>query len=233
MAWNINQVYEFVKFLTKKNQSGGISASDLFYAWNAEQKAYQSDLLGRWQLRNNGKEGANTGLIENETILSKLAPFTKPTTVTISSGQGNKPSDFAYTLALRINNAKVFHVNHDQIAAMNADVIDPPSATDNCYYFTEYLGYYKFFPSTPTSAELDYIAVPTDVVWAYTFDDNNRQVYSADGGVDVTPTTGSVQPQWNDLDIIEITKRTLKTLGVRFKDGDFAQFGNSVINTGN
>jgi hypothetical protein len=32
---------------------------------------------------------------------------------------------------------------------------------------------------------------------------------------------------------MEITKRMLKTLGVTFKDADFANFGQSVITTGN
>lgn len=232
MAWNVDQVYKFLQFLMNKNQTGGISVTQFFYTWNSEQIAYQSDLLGRWQARNNGKEGANTGLIENETIITKLAPFTTPVTLTIAAGTSNKPSDFAYTWALRINNAKVFHVSPDAIWAMIGDVIDPPNVADDSYYYTEYLGYYKFYPNTVTTAELDYVALPTDVVWAYTLDGDERQQYSAAGGVGVTPVTGSVQPMWQQADIIEITKRALKTLGVRFKDADFAQFGNSVINTG-
>ncbi len=152
-----------------------------------------------------------------------------------------------------------------------------------------------------TTADLDYIGLPKDIVWAYTFDTDNRQVYSPSsitkvdviyGGVGYTtptiafsaPTAGgvqatgtltvvggvitavvmtnigqgyagltptatitgasttpanlgspivSVQPQWLQPDVIEITKRTLKSLGVHFTQQDFEQFGNSVINTGN
>lgn len=232
MAWSVDNIYKFAQFLIRKNQAGGISANDLFYAWNSEQKMYQSDLLGRFQARSNGKLGSNTGLIENETILTKLAPFTKPATLTIAAGQATKPTDFVYTLAIRIVNEKVFSMAKDEIWYVKNDVIDPPSTTDGSYFYTEYLNYYSFLPNTVTSADLDYIAAPTDIVWAYTIDGDGRQVYSAAGGGGVTPTTGSVQPQWDDLSIIEITKRSLKVLGVSFKDQDFSQFGNPNIITG-
>lgn len=218
--------------LTRKNQSTGISAKDFFYNWNLQQYAYHDDLIGKWQNRNNTKEGLSTGLIENEVIMTKLAPFTIPFPLTITAGQGTKPSDFVYTIALRINGTKVFKITHDQKWAVNQDVIDPPSIADNSYYYLEYLDYYSFLPTTVTTAELDYIASPTDVVWAYTFDGNGRQVYSAGGGGGVTPTTGSVQPKWQQNTLIEITRRTLKELGVEFKDNELEQYGQSIISTG-
>lgn len=224
MAWNVDQIYGFVRFLIRKNQSGSISSTEFFYSWNSEQTQYFKDLKGRFQARNTGKTGANTGLIENETIETILSPFTKNTNINIVGGLGAKPSDFSYLLALRIGGYEVRHINKNQIATVNDSEIDPPSVADNSYYYTPYGSNYKFFPATVTQAEIDYIANPQDVVWAYTIDGSGRQVYNS---------AGSTQPQWLQDDIIEITKRTLKTFGVSYKDGDFAQFGNSVINTGN
>ena len=223
MAWNVDQIYEFQRKLVRKNQAGTISATDFFYTWNSEQTQYFKDLKGRFQARNNGKTGANTGLIENETIETILSPFTKAGTVTIAAGNGTKPSDFSYLLALRINDSQVVHINKNQIAAVKDNVIDPPSITDNNYYYTEYQSYFLFLPNTVTSADIDYLSNPVDVVWGYTIS-GGRQVYNSGT---------SVQPQWLQDDIIEITKRTLKTLGVAYHDNDFTQFGNSVINTGN
>jgi hypothetical protein len=222
MAWSVDTIYGFLRFLLRKNQSGSVSSTEFFYAWNSEQSAYFLDLKGRFQARNNGKEGINTGLIENETIETKLSPFTKTDTITIVSGNGNKPSDFSYLLAFRINGFPVFHINKNQIATVIDSVIDPPSMADNCYYYTPYQGYYSFLPSAVTQATIDYIANPVDVLWAYTIV-GGRQVYNAGG---------STQPQWPQEDIIEITKRTLKSFGVSYKDNDFTQFGNSIINTG-
>lgn len=223
MALSVDYLYQFALKLIRKNQSGSLTSVEFSYHWNDSQGSYQDDLLGRFQARNNGKEGTNTGLIENETILTKLNPFTKPTTLTIAGGQATKPTDFIYTLALRINNAKVFQVSKDQIWAMLDDVIDPASIAEDSYYYAEYQDYYKFYPDTVTAAELDYIATPTDVLWNFTFDGQGRQVYNS---------VGSVQPAWDNNSCREITKRMLTNIGVSYKDADFMNFGKSVQLTG-
>jgi hypothetical protein len=223
MSLSVDYVYQFALKLIRKNQSGGISSTEFAYQWNDAQATYMDDLLGRFQARNNGKEGPNTGLIENETIQTKLNPFSISTPLSISGGVCVKPDNFIYTLALRINGVKVFQVDRDEIGAMNDDVIDPPSISDNSYYYTEYGNQYKFFPPAVTAAELDYIVAPTDVFWAWTPDGQGRQVYDA---------ANSTQPQWDNNSCREITKRMLTNIGVSLKDADFANFGKSVITTG-
>lgn len=227
-TWSVDNIFKLYKFLMRKNQSGSISATDFFNSWNTEQNAYFSDLLGKWQSRNNGKSGTNTGLILNETIMTQLAPFTIPGTVTISSGQATKPSDFIYGLARRLSVSGAEHlvtkINHGQIWYVNNDVIDPPSVTDGTYYIIEYEDYYAVLPSSSTgSLLLDYIAQPVDVVWGYTFDGQDRQVYNS--GL-------SIQPQWQTNTIIEITKRALTSFGVSYKDKDFMNFGDKNTITG-
>jgi len=221
----VDYIYKYALSIIRKNQAGGLKSTDFCFHWNGESNAYHTDLIGHFQRMNNGKGGNNTGLIENEVILTKLSPFTKnDPALAITSGQATKPSKFSYLLALRINGEKVFHINHGQIAAVNKSVIDPASTTDDKYYFTEYENKFSFLPNTVTAVDIDYIESPTDVVWGYTFDVDSRQV---------DDSTTSVQPQWLDSDCLEITKRMLKTLGVAFSSQDFQNFGNSVINTGN
>lgn len=224
MATSVDYIYKFVLRLIRKNQQAGLGNEDFQLFWNGEQRSYMDDLLGRWQARNNGKTGINTGLIEDETVLQKLSPFINPSVLTIENGISNKPDDFIYRLAMRINGKDVFKINHNQIATVNDNVIDPPSVPTNTYYFVEYLGYYSFLPNTVTAADLDYITTPKNIVWGSTWDSQDRQVYNQ--GL-------SVQPQWDNSSCIEITKRMLKSLGVTFKDADFASFGQSVITTGN
>jgi hypothetical protein len=178
---SVDYVYNYVLKLIRKTQSAGLSATEFQFFWNDAQRSYFDDLIGRFQKQNNGKEGFNTGLIENETIMTKLTPFTKNYTLSISSGQGVKPTDFIYTLALRINENKVFQVNHDSIWAVKQDVIDPPSITNDSYYYTEYGNYYSFLPTAVTTASLDYIGAPQNIVWAYTLDTAGRQVYNSFG----------------------------------------------------
>lgn len=228
MALSVDYLYNFCKRLIRKNQAGGLSSTDFQLFFNDAQGSYQDDLLGRWQARNSGKTGVNTGLIEDETIIQKLSPFIKPLPLTISTGITQKPDDFIYRLALRINGKDVFKINHNQIATVNESVIDPP--TVNKPYFVEYgksianpNGYYLFLPNTVTSADLDYISTPINVVWGFTYDENDRQVYNAGT---------SVQSQWDNNSNREITKRMLTDFGVTFKDADFANFGKSVQLTG-
>lgn len=222
MALSVDYLYQFTLNLIKKNQAGSLPSLVWARHWNDASCSYQDDLMGRFQSRANGKTGANTGIIENDTILQKLAPFIKPVTLTVTTGTANKPAGFVYELALRINGKEVRHINHNQIATVNDNVIDPPSITNGAFYVIAYEGYYSFLPNTVTSADLDYICTPTDVVWAYTIV-SNRQVYDAGK---------SVQPQWNDNSCREITKRMLTNLGVSYHDNEFSQFGKSVQLTG-
>lgn len=225
MPWSVDNIYSYTRFLTNKNQAGSISATDLFNAWNAEQSSYHQDLVGRWQKQNNTKTGIMSGLVEDEITISALAPFIVPiTAAVVAGGLAFKPADYIYGVALRINGTKVFSVSHDTIWAVNDDVIDPPSIADNAYYYTEYLTYFSFLPATVTAYDLDYVAETTDIIWGYTFDADNRQVYN--------PAT-SVQPRWNKNTVIEITKRTLKGFGLHFDSREFENFGESNIQTGN
>lgn len=228
MAWNVDDLYKFMKFLINKNQAGGINSQQFFYAWNSEQRSYMEDLLGRFQNRGNQKTGSNTGLIDTQTILQKLSPFTQNFPLVISGGDAVKPYDFIYTLAIRAYGtkyAKSFPITKDQIWAVEDDVIDPPSVSGDSFFHTEYQDFFRFLPSSTSIAVLDYVGYPQDVVWAYTVNvyAYGRYQYNA---------AASVQPQWDDNTIIEITKRTLRTLGVHFKDNEFEQFGTSVIATG-
>lgn len=222
MALTSDYVYQWALKLIRKNQAGGLASGEFCLHWNDSQGSYQDDLMGRFQAKNTGKEGINTGLIENETIMTKLTPFVKLLPISIVGGQFVKPSDFIYTLALRINDTKVFQVNHDAIWAILDDVIDPPSIVDDSYYYCEYQNFYKFFPPAVANGELDYISTPTDITWLFTLDVNNRQVYN--------PL--STSPQWDNNSCREITKRMLKTLGISYSDEDFSGFGESVQNKG-
>lgn len=223
MALSVDYLYSFCKGLIRKNQAGGLKSTDFDTQWNDAQGSYQDDLLGRWQARNTGKTGLNTGLIEDETILQKLAAFTIPYTLTITSGKANKPTDFVFRLAMRINGKDCYKIRHNQIATVNDSVIDTPSTTTNTYYFVEYERYYSFLPDTVTEADLDYIKTPDDIKWGYTYDSKDRQIYNS--GL-------SVQPAWDNNSCREITKRMLTNLGVSFKDSDFLNFGKSVQMTG-
>lgn len=229
MELSVDYLYQFVLKLIKKNQAGGLSSKEFEIQWNDAQGSYQDDLLGRFQLKNVGKTGSNTGLLEDETILQKLSPFTVQEEVSITTGGiVTKPTDFVYRLAFRINDEDVYKISSGQIASVNNSVIDPPSISNSQFYFVEYEDYYYVLPDTLptvaiTTADLDYIKTPRNIVWGYTWDDDGRQLYNL--GL-------STPSQWDSNSNREITKRMLTNLGVSFKDNDFSNFGKSVQITG-
>lgn len=222
---NVDYLYKYSLELVGKNQAGGLEDLRFARLWNGESSALFQDLLGRFNRVNNGKEGLQTGLIENETILQKLSGFTKTNpAITVTSGLAAKPSDFAYRLAIRVGDIDAIKINHDQIASVVGDVLgDAPSTTNGKYYYAEYEGNFKVLPITTAAIVLDYISYPVDVVWGFTRDINNRKVYNAGT---------SVQPVWKDAECREITERMMKKLGVPLKDGDLQRFGQSVIESG-
>lgn len=228
MTLSVDYLYQFILKLIRKNQAGGLTSNEFQLHWNDAQGSYQDDLLGRFQMRSNGKTGANTGLISDETILQKLAPFTKNETIDIIDAKVLKPTDFIYRLGFRIEGEDVIKINPSQISNVNNSVLDAPSVADNKYFFTEYENYYSILPSTlptagVTTSNLDFIITPPNIIWGFTVDSNGREVYNSGT---------SVQSMWDNNSNREITKRVLVNLGVSFKDNDFTNFGKSVQLTG-
>jgi hypothetical protein len=222
MGLSADYIYQYSLDLINKNQAPTYSPDNFFYIWNSEQRSLQADMLGRFQPRANNKTGNNTGLIENETVLTALIPFTKNVSIPISGGQGIKPSDSLYDLAMRAGTTRIYRLNKGQWYSVQQSVIDPPDINGTCYY-TDYANYFSVLPVSISSVDYDYICDVTNVVWAFIIDGNNTAVY--DPG-------NSIQPLWAATEIIEITKRTLKSMGVRFSSQDFENFGQSAINSG-
>jgi hypothetical protein len=224
MAYNVGDIFEYVKFLTNKNQSGPIAPTDFFYAWNGEQRSYMADMLGKIRVLNPNKN-APQGLKEDASTLESLRPFNTQTTLTISvSGTATIPTNLVHALAVRINDRDCKYVNKGQIYSVINSAIDPPSIPNNIYYLTDYDTFYKFWPAASSSAVLDYIRDCRDVVYGFTPDANDVEQYNAGT---------STQPEWGSLDIIAITKRTLKAFGIHFSSQEFMAYGQGAINSGN
>lgn len=221
MAWTVDNIFNFGKELIHKAQRGEYTPDAFYLFWNAEQRSFMQDLLGRFQ---EAKQTHSSGVIENTPILKSLTPFIKKVSIVPAAGVVAYPTDFKSELALRANGYRIIHFNFNERDVITDSVIDPPSIADNKYYYTEYATGLEVLPSATPSVEMDYIADCRDVVWGYTID-NTTDLPVYDAGT-------STQPQWNNGDLQEITKRTLKLLGVHFTDRDFSNFGQSVINAG-
>lgn len=218
----VDKVYSILRFIVRKNQLGSLSPDDFQYAFNTAQRNYYDFLVGRVEQYQYGRPAPRVGLSMTDNVVSRLMPFEKSATPTLTSGLVTKPSDFNKLLAMYTpGNYRVYRIEEDRFAERFQDSIDPIDEA-NAFY-VEQATNWRVYPTTLTNVTLKYLASPTDVVWAYTLDGSGRPVYTS---------TGSVQPLWYDNDIDEIVARAAKIIGVSLKEPTLTQFGQGVINTG-
>lgn len=219
---NVNDLYRITRGFINKNQAGGLNVSDFQDTFNTAQDQYFSDLVGRFQQYQNGRSIPRVGIADNETVTTKLSPFIENASVALSGGVGVKPDGFIRLLAMRYGTTKVFRVEHDKKWSAESSYIDPPSATN--VYYTEYSTFWSILPTSGVSSvTIDYLRKPARIVWNYSTDADGRYVYQS---------SGSVDPEWDDISTLEIATRCMKILGVHFKDADFMNYGQSVLNNG-
>ena len=218
----VDQVYNILKFIVRKNQLGSLSPADFQYAFNTAQRNYYDFLVGRVEQYRYGSAVPRVGLSMTDNIVSRLMPFEQSATVIVSSGLGNKPAGLNKLLAMyTINSYRVYRIEENMFAERMQDSIDPVDEPNA--FFVEQNTNWRIYPTTLTSVLVKYLTVPTDVVWNYTLDGSGRPVYNP---------TGSVDPLWYNNDIDELVARAAKIIGVSFKEPTLSQFGQGVINTG-
>jgi len=218
----VDQVYSNLKFIVRKNQLGSLPPSEFQYAFNTAQRNYYDLLVGRIEQYRYGSAVPRIGLSMTDNVVSRLTPFQKTATLTVSSGVATKPVDFNKLLAMYTpNDFRVLRIEEDRFAERVKDSIDPVNEA-NAFYIEEKTNW-RIYPTTLNNLTLKYLYVPIDVVWGYTLDGQGRPVYN--------PAT-SVQPEWLENDYDEIIARAAKIIGVSLKDQLDIQYGNSVIQTG-
>lgn len=218
----VDQVYKTLKFIVRKNQLGSLPPSDFQDAFNTAQRNYYDLLVGRIEQYRYGSAVPRIGLSMTDNLVTRLMPFQKTATLTVSGGLATKPNDFNKLLAMYTpNNYRVYRIEEDRFAERIQDSIDPVDEA-NAFYIEQKTNW-RIYPTTLNNLTLKYLYVPINVVWGYTLDGQGRPVYN--------PAT-SVQPEWLENDYDEIIARAAKIIGVSLKDQLDIQYGNSVIQTG-
>jgi len=218
----VDKVYSILKFIVRKNQLGSLSPDDFAYAFNTAQRNYYDFLVGRIEQYQYGRAVSRVGLSMTDNVVSRLMPFQKSASVTVTSGLATKPGDFNKMLSLYTpNNYRVYRVEENRFSERIQDTIDPVDEA-NAFYVEQNTNW-RIYPTSLTTLTIKYLSVPADIVWAYTIDGSGRPVYDAGN---------SVQPLWKDNDIDELVGRAAKIVGVSFKEPTLSQFGQGVINTG-
>lgn len=224
MAYNINDVYNIVLYVTGKNSNQGfVSPSDFNNSVNIAQKEYASYLLGNFQQYVPGRPEARVEFGQNAVIRQRLTPIIYNTDLSIDAlGFSAYPSDFMQvdTMWTYYNYNRIREIQQNQFYAVFNSSIDPVAQYP--VYMIENDGF-RFFPNDLGQAKMSYVFNPPDMVWGYTLDGNGVPVYN--------PAT-SVQPVWGDASIMEIIVRALRIIGVNLDYNTVSAYAIQVENQG-
>jgi hypothetical protein len=218
---NVNDMYRICQFAVNKAQNGYLTPSEFNLTINQAQVSYQDYLLGEFQQYQYGRPQARINYSQNENIRQRLSPLITSATLSINgSGESAYPADYvqADTMITTAFN-RVRFVQQDTLYSYYNSQIDPIAT--NPIYLLEPTGF-QFYPVTLGSAILTYVKDAPEIVWAYTTV-NGRPVYSSGT---------SVQPVWDNVDLLEIIARALKLIGLNLQDGQVQQYANQVTQTG-
>jgi len=231
---NIDEVYQLVLYSTSKNlQQGYVSPQDFNLVINQAQKSYTSYLLGSFQQYTPGRPIARVQFGQNTIIRTRLAPIIYWTNLSVDSfGYAPYPGDYLQTDAMFTiyGYDRIRAVQQDSLYSYYNSTIDP--VEDNPIYILENTGF-RFYPEDIGQAKLSYVINPPQMVWAYTLDPiTGIPTYSAAGGPSVIPTTGSIDPVWDDAAIQEIVVRALAIIGVNLQLNTVEQYSMVIKNQG-
>lgn len=219
---NVNDMYRICQFAVNKAQNGYLTPSEFNLTINQAQVSYQDYLLGEFQQYQYGRPQARINYSQNQNIRQRLTPLLVETTLNINSttGQSPYPADYVQTDTVMTSSFnRVRYVQQDALYSFYNSQIDPIAS--NPIYLLEPTGF-QFYPVTLGSAILTYVKDAPEIVWAYTTV-NGRPVYSSGT---------SVQPVWDNVDLLEIIARALKLIGLNLQDGQVQQYANQVTQTG-
>ena len=218
----VDQVYNILKFIVRKNQLGSLPPAELEYAFNTAQRNYYDFLVGRIEQYRYGSPVPRIALNMTDNVVGRLMPFQKKTSLPITLGVLTKPSDLNKISAIyTANNYRIYRVEENRYAERIQDSIDPIDEA-NAFYVEE-KSVFRVYPTTLANCTFIYFTTPTDIKWNYTLDGSGRPVYNP---------TGSVQPVWLENDYDELIARAAKIIGVSLKDATPMQYAQQVIQTG-
>ena len=149
-------------------------------------------------------------------------PFWKTVTLTITGGESAYPADYLQQDAMLDSSGvdRIRYASNERWYSTVQSRID--SVATNPIYKLSDTGF-VFAPNTLTSATLEYISNPTEIVWAFTLDVNNRPVYDAGNSVD---------PLWRNTDMYEVISRLLAMTGVNLQSAAIAQHAQTIKTQG-
>ena len=228
---NVNDMYQICQFAINKAQNGYLTPSEFNLTINQAQVSYQDYLLGEFQQYQPGRPQARINYSQNENIRQRLTPLLATAALVVNAGTGAVvyPGDYVQADSLLTSTLqRVRYTQQDSLYSYYNSTIDPV-ATNPIYMITS-TGF-QFYPITIGTVTLNYIKEAPSIVWGYTTV-SGRPVYNPAAYNPGPPASGSQQPIWADVDLLEIIARALKIIGLNLQDGQLQQYANQVTQQG-
>lgn len=222
---SVDEVYRLINYIIRKNQNGTIQPSDFNNIINVAQTSYMNNLLGEFQKYIPGRPMAPATFGQNEDIRQRLTPFiTTPVTLTINGSTGVAPYPVDYiaqdAMYYGAYNRRVKYIQQDRLDSHLNSVINPIANSPVYLQVQEGL---QFYPNNLGTAKFSYIRQPATITWGSTTDIYGRAIYNA---------ATSTDPQWYDLDMLDIVVRALSMVGVNLQLGAVQQYAQIVKTQG-
>jgi hypothetical protein len=219
----VNDVFQLIKFIIKKNQNGDVSPAEFNRIINVAQDSFVNFLIGEYQQYQYGRSQSRVSYGQNQDVRQKLTPIIYGTTLNVGSdGFVAYPSDYLHTDAMWsiYNYQRIRYAQQNNLDAFLNSTIDPVAS--NPVYIIERDGF-RFFPNSIGQAKLNYVHTPPTIVWASVYGANQRPVYDP---------TNSVDPVWDSIDVMEIVARALRMVGVNLQSQDVSVYANELKDKG-
>jgi hypothetical protein len=219
----VNDIYQLIKFIIKKNQNGDISPAEFNRIINVAQDSFTSFLIGEYQSYQYGRPQSRVSYGQNQDVRQKLTPIIYGTRLSVDAfGFAPYPADYLHTDAMWsiYGRQRIRYTPQNALDAHVNSVIDP--VADNPVYIIE-KGGFRYFPNSIGQADLNYVQKPPTIVWASVYGANQRPVYDP---------SNSVDPVWDSIDVMEIVARALRMVGVNLQAADVSAYANEIKNAG-
>lgn len=215
MAINVNSVYRVILSVLNKEQRGYLTPDQ----FNRLGKQAQLGLLDKSfydynrHLTRRNIQGVNSeyGDIADR-IEEKIDVLSREASISFTNGvydTGNL-SDTIYKIIQLTTGGRateVEQVKKSELTYMNSSKLTAPTSDFPAYYLEG--NNIKIFPTTVTSATLDYIKKPADPIWAFTVGGNGQYIYNS---------SSSVNFELHPSEETDLVTKILALAGVVIKD---------------
>lgn len=215
MAINVNSVYRVILSVLNKEQRGYLTPDQ----FNRLGKQAQLGLLDKSfydynrHLTRRNIQGVNSeyGDIADR-IEEKIDVLSREASISLTNGvydTGNLSDTIYKIIQLTTDNraTEVEQVKKSELTYMNASKLTAPTSDFPAYYLEG--DNIKIFPTTVTSATLDYIKKPADPIWAFTVGGNGQYIYNS---------SSSVNFELHPSEETDLVTKILALAGVVIKD---------------